>query len=268
MSELLRRNIFLSRSVDTTKPMARRRSRASSLFITANQHSRPSFSTDLIRRQEIADLMSRVEQRRVERQSRKTRNINRCLTSIRLMCCLAGILYQVYASSLDYFAYSVVSEVTVGKPDHIVPPAFSLCFANVEMIDFEPLLGKDFANLLRYEKIKLVQETVTIADIFRLAPRMESLMTANMVWARALNSYSLCKGLDCVRVLHYLKNYGVCFRFVHFRHEYSINNTDTFQFLAKHLIYGQSPGGIMQIALNRTKVNLPYKLYIHFLWFC
>jgi hypothetical protein len=169
-------------------------------------------------------------------------------------------MWQLYEVSIEYFAYSVVSEVSLVKVYNIEPPAFSLCIPYIDLIDLKPFTGKfhhnksDYTSDWRSAGYKYVQENVPVSDLFDMTPELETWVSK--VWIREEDSYNILTGTRNVDFKKFIRDDFVCYRLVNPHHlESSHPNNSHYFYLKSHQVtYGKRGGGIMGLRLQRKSL--------------
>lgn len=191
-----------------------------------------------------------------------------------LCLCLVGALLQMYQILNNYLKYEMMSEVNFFKEDFVRPPAFSICFSYVELIDFSGLntndtqIDVDFWNNITSNKEREVisdhlQQQLTIKQIFDRTPNLTDLLING--WVRRANSYEVnYDNFEDMKSVKYVKDDLVCYAISHAGQNGS-SRSDNFHLRSHHITYGQEPGTQMMVTLDRSKVNHVSKAvaYLH-----
>lgn len=102
------------------------------------------------------------------------------ISGIYWFLCLAGFSYQTFNISNYYFEFGTDSELLITIPTNVSIPNFVICFRYVDVLNFD-LLRKKYpklpSELTTSDEVRLIQATVTIADIFEFTPSVKSSVT-------------------------------------------------------------------------------------------
>lgn len=172
-----------------------------------------------------------------------------------LLACTAGVLWQLQAICVDYFAYAVVSEVSLVKVYNIQPPALSLCLPYVEVLDTSllrrllrqsPQATQSDWRLRAYHQI---QENVPVSQLFSATPDLSRFLTS--AWVRRNNSYSVHTAADSVSVRKFLRDDLVCYRVA----DPALERDPAFYHKSHHVTFGKRSGGLMGLRLNKSRLR-------------
>lgn len=142
---------------------------------------------------------------------------------------LLGFIWQTILISSKYFQYQTVTQLTISRPDYIVPPAVTLC------IDYPDLLNRSmFHHLPEFEGIAnnkssfstgLTSVYLTIKDIFKMTPNVSDLFNHQRINTSCIyhlpHKYYLATEGDCQARFSFRKHYKgrqICYS-IEFHHE-------------------------------------------------
>ena len=169
---------------------------------------------------------------------------------ISLISCASGTMWQLNAVCHDYFAYAVVSEVSLVKVYNIEPPAFSLCLPYVDMIDLQSLnIRKTDSPDWRNPVYQYVQENIPIQQLFNMTPELSKFVTH--VWVREEDSYRILTGLKNISIKKYIRDDLVCYRVMHPSQE----TRPDFSLKSHHVTYGKRGGGLLGLRLRKNDLT-------------
>ena len=184
-------------------------------------------------------------------------------SSISLICCLIGLIWQLYAVSTDYFEYAVISEVTISKPRTFQPPAMSLCMRYTELINLDidlPELGIPDSLSSTFNALKTIQEKVTVAKLMQITPSLDRYMTYG--WTRDHGSYGIHEAdqsssiPSIINITKFLKDNKVCYRLSPID-----QRSSEFRYETKHVAFGQNPGALMGVSMYKSMVSFENSKY-------
>lgn len=193
----------------------------------------------------VSDHRSRMKRRRD-----KFKFSSRASMVISLFSCLGGTMWQLYAVSLDYFAYAVVSEVSLVKVYNIEPPAFSLCIPYIDMIDLDALgIRKTDSSEWRNPAYQYVQENIPVQQLYNMTPDLESYVTR--AWVREEDSYKILTGVSSISIRKYIRDDLVCYRVAH---PNQVSNPG-FYLKSHQVTYGKKGGGLLGLRLRKNDLR-------------
>jgi hypothetical protein len=171
----------------------------------------------------------------------------------------------MYVLTTDYFKYSIVTEVNMIKHRDVIAPAFSLCLPYVEAIDWNLMrwnfTSEEWIKMTRDQKESLtqqLQQNWTIAEIFRNTVNLTDLKTAAS-WIRKPMTYEVDYTNEHLYIKKYLRDDFVCFMMCHAD---VVREGKKFSFKSHHNSFGDEPGVLMYISLERAKMQRITKLSV------
>ena len=169
---------------------------------------------------------------------------SRVTLALSLVACAIGTLWQLYAVCVDYFAYGVVSEVSLVKVYNIEPPVLSLCLPYVDLVNLTAfgVIANRSASDWRNAAYRRLQEEVTVARLWNATPDLGSLVTRS--WCREPDSYNLLTGLA---IRKYMRDDLVCYRIAHPLQE----SQPGFSLKSHQVTYGKRGGGLLGMRLAK-----------------
>jgi len=135
----------------------------------------------------------------------------RVTTTITIILCLLGALWQMTTVTVEYLQYEVVTELYLKKTEMVYPPAMSLCLPYADLIDVRKLRQLRLKGSESFEDtVKRMQEELTIEQLLKLSPNIRDYVTEG--WTRRVNSYNVDIGVDTFAITKYIKDFYVCYR--------------------------------------------------------
>jgi hypothetical protein len=181
--------------------------------------------------------------------------------------CFGGLFWQMFVVTAEYSKYNIVSEVKMTKDRNVRPPAISLCMPYVEDIDWSRI-GWNFTT---DEWVRLNQKTRdfltmdlqqnwTIRKIMEETFDLETMKTSG--WIRRVDSYEVEREDEFMFSRKYLRDDLVCFRIYHADTK---RNPETFHFKSHRNSYGEEPGAILSISLDKHKLRrvTKFSVFLH-----
>lgn len=108
--------------------------------------------------------------------------IHIAISSLYWFLCIAGFTYQTYNIAYYYFQYGTDSELLITIPTSVPVPNFVICFRYADIIDVK-LLQKKYSKVKlklepsSIEEVKMIQNLVSVSDIFMFTPAVVSTIT-------------------------------------------------------------------------------------------
>lgn len=187
---------------------------------------------------------------RMRRRRERFHFSSRLSMAVSLLACVSGTMWQLSAVCVDYFAYAVVSEVSLVKVYNIEPPAFSLCMPYVDLVDLKALgIKKSNSPDWRNAAYQQLQESVPVSRLFTLTPELQQFVTR--AWVREQDSYRILSGAKNISILKYLRDDLVCYRVTHPAQQ---ANTG-FYLKSHHVTYGKKGGGLLGLRLRKQDLR-------------
>ena len=180
-----------------------------------------------------------------------------------LSLCFIGAFLQLYQILDNYLKYEMIFEVNFIKDDFVKPPAFSICFSYVELMNLIDLkinyskIDVDFwKNIISHNEREYIsaklQSHLTIKEIFKLTPNLTDLLIHG--WVRERGTYEVnYSNFTHMKIIKYIKDDLVCYSISHSGQNDSFYDSKIY-LRSHHITYGQEPGTQMMITLNREKV--------------
>src|SRR5438067_2264414 len=86
--------------------------------------------------------------------------------------CLIGCSWQVYNLARHYFMYTVNTDIFLEIPKNINPPAISICYRYIDILDKNRLLRERniTIDVSTVDKLFFSESLLTIAEIFEYSP--------------------------------------------------------------------------------------------------
>ncbi|KAI1293497.1 hypothetical protein HDE_06620 [Halotydeus destructor] len=169
-----------------------------------------------------------------------------------MMLCFCGATYQAYDVTSEYIKYQVVSDLSISKPNYILPPAFTLCLAYVDLLDWRALLsGVQFESDPPRLKhiVRALQETVNISQILDALPDIRS--NIKYMMARQQGTYNIYENDRALKIRRFIKNYYICYMFT--MRGGQLGRDVVLE--SKDISYGREPGTLMRISFGKANLS-------------
>lgn len=177
--------------------------------------------------------------------------------------CLLGLAWQLYVLFAGYFQYHMVSEIYLEKFDKVVPPAFSLCFPYVQMINLSTLgmnlRDEDWSKMTPKEitdNSYRIQKNLSVDEIFDLTYDLRDIITDGFI--RELDAYEVEKREDRMDIKKYVKDDLICYRIIH-----ADQTRNNFHHKSHHLTYGEEAKATLSVTLNKSRLLHVTKVLIY-----
>ncbi|KAI1293490.1 hypothetical protein HDE_06619 [Halotydeus destructor] len=167
-----------------------------------------------------------------------------------LLLCVLGASFQCYDITKEYMRYDVVSMLSILKPAILRPPALTVCMGYVDLVDWKKLLpGRTFGKeLWQRDIIQALQESVSIADMFKALPDVTSEPILRYKMSRKLNSYAILEDANSLAIFRFIKNYYACYSF-------SMPGRHNVTLKSRHVTYGQEPGSLFRVSFAKANLS-------------
>lgn len=186
-----------------------------------------------------------------------------CMIFATNLLCLIGLSWQLYVLFTGYFQYHMVSEIYLEKFDTVVPPAFSLCFPYVQMINLSSLgmnlTDEDWIRMTPRQVIEnsyRIQKNLSIDEIFELTHDLRDIIVDGFI--RELDAYEVEKREDRMDIKKYVKDDLICYRIIH-----ADQGKSSFHHKSHHLTYGEESRATLSVTLNKSRLLHVTRVLIH-----
>ena len=136
-------------------------------------------------------------------------------TAIFYTICFVGCFWQVENISRLYFKYDTTTELSIDIPTELEAPDLSVCLRYVDVLDIARFSrdrnisvgSADGDGKYSVDHIQLVQETVTIADIFAYTPDVDDIFLSCLTRTPQSYEYIPANGKKCYELFTIINFY-------------------------------------------------------------
>lgn len=188
--------------------------------------------------------------------------------------CVLGGGWQLYTILDNYMHYEIISEVYFMKESPVAPPAFSICFPYVELLNWSalpPPLNEINQSFWKYELDRAIREDIEdkiqqnlkVSDVFALTPDIRSLIITG--YARNPDNYKVDYNFfENSAILKYIKDDLVCYKLNHDR-TVDRDKSAPPNFHSHHIAFGQERSVHLAVSINKETMDHISKtvIYVH-----